>query len=113
MTKNRVKQFLPHLEALARIKARKNRHKFIDSCGEGLVKSICECSANVLHGNLQITDKNKNKLKKYKKDMRKLALKSKSLSSKKRLIQKGGFLLPLLGAVLPALASTIGGMFRR
>jgi hypothetical protein len=65
-------------------------------------------SQTPLNGNVGFTDCAKRKLQKYKVVLRKVADKRVPLSSKKRLIvQKGGFLLPLLTAVLPALASYI------
>jgi hypothetical protein len=63
---------------------------------------------NVLNGNVGLTSCAKRKLQNHKVVLRKVADKRVLLSSKKRLIvQKGGFLLPLLTAVLPALASYI------
>jgi hypothetical protein len=49
----------------------------------------------------------KRKLHKHKATLRKVADRHVSLSSKKTLVQRGEFLLPLLGAVLPTLASLI------
>jgi hypothetical protein len=90
-------------------KARPKLRKAIVSHGDKeLVKSICECVLNVLNGNVSLTACAKRKLQKHKVVLRKVADKRVPLSSKKRLIvQKGGFLLPLLTAVLPALASYI------
>jgi hypothetical protein len=62
----------------------------------------------VLNGNVDLTGCAKRKLQKHKAVLRKVADKRVPLSAKKRLIvQKGGFLLPLLTAVLPALATYI------
>jgi hypothetical protein len=86
----------------------KLRKAIVSHCDKELVKSICECALNVLSGNLDLTDCAKRKLRKHKLVLRQVADKRVPLSSKKRLIvQKGGFLLPLLTAVLPALASYI------
>ena len=66
---------------------------------------ISEINLNVLNGKLKVSDCNKRKLKKYKAILRKIADKHVPSSAKKRLInQRGGFLLPLLSAVLPVLA---------
>jgi hypothetical protein len=63
---------------------------------------------NVLNGNVGLTGCAKRKLQKHMTVLRNVADKRSPLSAKKRLIeQKGGFLLPLLTAVLPALASYI------
>ena len=94
-----------HVLKKARPKLRK---AIVSHCDGELVKSICECVLNVLNGNVRLTECAKRKLWKYKAVLRKFADKRVPLSSKKRLIvQKGGFLLPLLTAVQPALASYI------
>ena len=73
-----------------------------------LVNSICECVLNVLNGNVMLSDFVKRKLRKHKNVLRKVVDKRVSLSGKKKVIvQRGGFLLPLLSAVLPALATLI------
>jgi hypothetical protein len=66
---------------------------------------------NVLNGKVGLTSCAKRRLQKHKVVLFYVADKRVPLSSKKRLIlQKGGFLLPPLTALLPALASYI---FRR
>jgi hypothetical protein len=80
----------------------------ISHCDKCLGNDINECILNVLKGNIKLTGCSKRMLKKYKNVLRTLVDKSRPLSTKKRLIiQKGGFLLPLLTAVLPTLASLI------
>jgi len=73
-----------------------------------LVKTLSECSLNLLRGNVKLTPCQKKKLRKHRVHLRKLADKRVSISSKKKaIVQRGGFLLPLLGAVLPTIASLI------
>ena len=73
-----------------------------------LVKTMSECSLNLLRGNIKLAPCQKKKLRKYRVHLRKLADKRVSISSKKKdIVQRGGFLLPLLGAVLPTIASLI------
>jgi len=61
-----------------------------------------------LKGNVQLSSCSKKKLKKHKRQIRKVADKKVSAATKKKiLVQKGGFLLPLLSAVLPAIASLL------
>lgn len=70
---------------------------------KGLVTSCCECSLNILNGNITLTEIEKKRLKKYKHLLRQLA--SKRIGTKKKerlLIQKGSGFLPLL--ILPALS---------
>ena len=63
---------------------------------------------NVLKGNVRLSASATRKLRKHKAVLRKVDDKGVPLSCKKKLIlQQGGFLLPLLSAVLPALAKLI------
>jgi hypothetical protein len=65
----------------------------------------------VLQGNLELPVTSRQKLRKHKTALRALADKRKVLrrsAVKRRVLnQRGGFLLPLLGAVLPTIASII------
>ena len=73
-----------------------------------LVKSICEFVLNVLNGNVKFSGCVTRKLRKHKAVLRKVADKRVPIFSKKKfIVQRGGFLLPLLSAVLPALATLI------
>ena len=66
------------------------------------------CVLNVLNGNINLSGCNTRKLQKYKTAVRKVADRHVSLSGKKRLIvQRGRFLMPLLDAILPTIASLI------
>lgn len=89
----------------------KLRKAIVSNCNKDLLNSICECVLNVLNGNIRISDCTKRKLRKFRTSLRSLIDKRRPLVSKRRVIQqRGGFLLPLLSAVLPALA---GLLFRQ
>jgi len=84
------------------------RKAILSNCDRELVNSICECVLNVLNGNVKLSGCVTRKLRKHKAVLRKVADKRVPISGKKKLIvQRGGFLLPLLSAVLPALATLI------
>lgn len=73
-----------------------------------LIRCICECALNILHGNVPLKQPYKQRLKRYATILRRLANKNDSWKSKKRLIvQRGGFLplllAPILGTVLSRL----------
>jgi len=86
----------------------KLRKALISNCNKELVKSISEFILNVLNGNVKLTGCNTRKLRKHKITLRKVADKRVPLSTKKKpIIQRGGFLLPLLSAVLSPIASMI------
>ena len=86
----------------------KLRKAIISNCNKELVNSISECILNVWNGNVKLTGCNMRKLRNHKFTLCKVADKRVPLSTKKKLIvQRAGFLLPLLSAVLPANTSLI------
>lgn len=88
------------LRALHTLKP-KYRKALLKVCSDEEINCICECIHNVLHGKVQLEDKEKQKLDKYKNILRKLISKGKSTSRKRIIIQKGGAFLPIiLGTVL-------------
>src|SRR5215469_2539513 len=86
----------------------KLRKAIIANCKNDLVNVINECALNLLRGNVKLTGCQKKKLCKHRGLLRRLADRRVPLSAKKKaIVQRGGFLLPLLGAVLPTIASLI------
>jgi len=73
-----------------------------------IVDFISECALTVLNGNINLTDCDTRKLQKYKAALRNVYDRRVSLASKKKLIvQRRGFLLPLLSAILTTVACLI------
>jgi len=105
MKREKSNYHAPHVLKTAEPRLR----KAIDSnCKKELEKTISECVLNALNGNIKLTGCSKPNLRKHKAALRKVADKRVSLSSKKKfIVQNGGFLLPLLSAVLPTIASLI------
>jgi len=87
----------------------KMAQNILKSAGDDLIKCICDCTLNVLKGNVRVSPKQKSKLKRHKKALRDLAKKKVSLKRKRQIIQNGSFLAPLLSAVIPAIASLLTG----
>jgi len=86
----------------------KLRKALISNCDKDLVKCVCECALNLLHGNVQLSDCTRRKLLKYRRRLRTVVDRRVLLARKKKLIiQRGGFLVPLLTAVLFTSASLI------
>ena len=84
------------------------RKAIIANCNQETLKGICECVLKVLPGNIPLRACRKRKLRTYKNILRKVADKGVSLSAKRKIIiQRGGFLLPLLSAILPTLAGLL------
>ena len=86
----------------------KVRKAIISNCDKDLINSVSECALNVLRGNITLSNCKKGRLRKFKRQLRAVVDKRVPVTIKKRLIiQRGGFLVPLLTAVLPALATFI------
>jgi hypothetical protein len=86
----------------------KLRGAILKEADKELILAIVECALNVLNGNCKLRECIKHKLRKHKKILRRLIDRSEKISSKrKHIIQKGGFLIPLLSAVLSGLTSLI------
>lgn len=87
---------LPKLKELAQAKP-KIRKKLLESANLVLIKSIVECIDNVLIGNIRLTKKYKEKLRKYKNILRKINTTGTKLAHKKNIIvQNGGGFPPIL-----------------
>ena len=104
---NRMKKHLPMLKWLSTAKP-KEQKAVIRVLGNDALKAVDECCVNVLKGNVPLTKSQKHRLSRFKQVMRKLGGGGKALStsSKRRLIQTGGF----LGALLPPILSILGGL---
>ena len=68
-----------------------------------LINLLSECALNILNKNVPVSNKRKNMLKKYKKQMEKLAYGKLKLNGRKRILQTGGFLSILLSTILPTI----------
>lgn len=87
------------------------RKAILKHADKTLVYSICELCDNTLSGNVPLSSSQKQKLKKHKTILKRLAKRGESWVAKKRaLAQKGGSFLPLLLSVLaPTLGKLIFG----
>ena len=73
-----------------------------------LIQCLCEISHNTLKGNVPVTIEQKRKLYRYRNIVRELANKrTKSLSKKRKLLQKGGFIGALLGPIIGLLGNLL------
>ena len=110
---SRVKKHLDSLKILRKAKP-KFRKNFLLGADNDLIKCLCECSLNVLNGNIKLSKNQKKSLRKHRKNIRTLAAKKVGLKRKRKiLIQKGGFLPALLAPVLGIAGSLIGDLLRR
>jgi hypothetical protein len=73
----------------------------LESASDELIKAIVECAINTLNGNPKLSKEEKGKLNKFKKRLRALVDPKFSFKRKSKLIvQKGGFIVPLLTSIL-------------
>lgn len=103
-----VKKHGDFLKVLAKCNA-KQRKALILNINPNLLKCLCECSLNVLKGNVKLTSNQKKQLSRHKRTLRTLVDRKISTKRKKKILQKGGFLPALLAPIL----STLAGLFIR
>jgi len=104
---NRLKSQLHFLHVLKDAKPQARR-ALLASANDELIKAIVECAINTLNGNHKLTQDEKGKLKKYKNRLRALVNPKISFKSKRKfLVQKGGFIVPLLASVLSGVIGSI------
>ena len=73
-----------------------------------LIKALCECTLNILKGNIKLTTAQKKKLARYKNILRSLAVKRTSMKKRKTILQSGGLIGALLSPVLGVLGALLG-----
>ena len=92
----RLEKHIDYLKVLNKTNP-KTRSAILQNADKELLLCICECVENILNGNVRLTPKQQNELKKYAKALRQLRDKGTKLQKKKKLlVQKGGFLAALL-----------------
>jgi len=85
----------------------KARRDYIKKCNREFIDCVSECAKNFIKGNVPMTGPLKANFRRRRKDVRALAIKKTSLTKKRRILQKGGFLT----AVLPPVLSIRSSMF--
>lgn len=99
-----------HLLYVLKRASSKLRKAIISNSDDDLVKSLIEIVLNTLQGNHRLTQKQLNLLKKYKNVLRKISCSKRTIkSTRKVLIQNGGFLPILISSLL---AGVFGKLLR-
>ena len=101
---DRVKRYLPVLKRIRKL-GNKARREFIRKCDKDFIDCVSECARNLLKGNVPLTKRQKTNLRRKRQDLRVLSKKKTSMRAKRKIVQKGGFLSPLLPPVLSVLTS--------
>lgn len=112
MAKPSIQRLKKHYETLKILKKSSPvfRKAIINAADDSLIICICECIKNVLYGDVKLTQKNKEELKKFLPLMEKLCKRDKSLNKRKLIVQNGGFLPALLAPVLGIASGLIGDL---
>ena len=114
---SRVKRHVEVLQVLAKAKPATLK-AIMNQPDKDLVHCICECTHNILRGNVPLTKAQKIKLMWYKQELRALDKKGTSQKRKQRILQTGGGLLPALLAPLltpviaPLAKKVVGKIFK-
>jgi hypothetical protein len=109
-----IRKHAPHLHIIGTGK-KTMRDAIIATADKKLIDAICECCKNSLHGNINHSEKDKRRLRQYKRWIKLVMNKKVGIKTKKRILrQKGGFLPMVLGPLLglggKLLSSAIGGI---
>ena len=104
---DRLQKFAPTLHLLQKVPPSLKR-SIIEKSSAELIRCLCDCSYNILKGNVKIAPSNKRKLSKYKIKLRQLSNKQISLMKKQKIVQTGGFLSVLLSALALVLGGVLG-----
>jgi hypothetical protein len=105
MSRQQLRQILPELKRLNRL-SEKDRKIYLKTCSGPFVDCMCECIKNLLKGRVPLKSKHIKALRRYKRILRKAALKKTPQSERRQILQKGGF----IGAILPPLISGLGAL---
>ena len=107
MVMNRLKSQLHFLHVLKDAKPQARR-ALLSSASDELIKAIVECAINTLNGNHKLSKEEKGKLGKFKNRLRTMVNPKISFENKpKLLIQRGGFIVPLLTSILSGVIGAI------
>ena len=90
------------LQMLIKTKNAKLRKAILEHADAELIRALCECAHNILRGNVQMTPREKTRLRKYQTKLRLIARKNVSVKQKRRHLQQTGGFLPALLAPLAA-----------
>jgi len=101
-----VKKYMPVLKRIRKMGDRA-RPEYIRRCDKSFVDCVSECAKNLIKGNVPLSTRQMSILRRKRKDLRELAKKRTPLRSKRKILQKGGFLSALLPPVLSVLGSLL------
>ena len=84
------------------------RRALLASADDDLVKAIVECAINTLNGKHKLSKEEKSKLHKYRNRLRALVNPKDTIKNKRKLlIQKAGFIAPLLTTIMSGVIGSL------
>jgi hypothetical protein len=89
--------------------SRATRNAALKTASKDLVLALVECAKNIILGNVRLTPSQLNELRGHRQDIEALVRGSSSLTHRKRILQKGGFLGMLVKPILGLLGGILGG----
>ena len=97
-----LRKCLRELVLISRVKDARIRNTLLKqiSCDQAIYKALHEIAYNTVQRKLKLKPAQKKKLRPYKGYIKKLACYTKKKKEQRQLVQKGGFLLPLIPAVM-------------
>ena len=81
----RVKKYLPVLKRISKL-GEKAKRDYVRKCDGEFLNCISECAKNVLKGNVELSSRQKTKLRRSRNDLRALSVKKTSLRKKRRIL---------------------------
>jgi hypothetical protein len=104
---------MKHLPILKKLANKKDQVYLIKNADEALMTALCDIVHNILNGHINISDRERRRLSKYKTQLRHLC-KHSTLEHKKRYLkQKGGFLQVLIPSAIAGISSIIASYVGR
>ena len=92
-----VKRQVLCLQRLNRTHNANVRKAILEYADAELISAFCECAQNILRGTVQLTPREKGRLRRYTSDLRTIANRKTAVTRRRRILrQKGGFLPALL-----------------
>jgi len=83
------------------------RRQYLSCCSRGVCNAMSEVADNLLKGNIPLTNSQLELLRPSAKELETLAKKKTSLTKKRQILQKGGFIGALLGPAVGLLAPMV------
>jgi hypothetical protein len=85
----------------------KRQKNIIKGADKDILVALSEICLNLIKRNINLTEKEKRRLRPYAKQVYLLSQKKPSFNKKKKVVQVGGFLSTILTSVIPLLLSTV------